>query len=278
MAKKKKLRLLKKKKSTVVVEKTIGGGGAHSHAISPQNPENTEMDGAHKHLFIIGGLPVETVWDGVHVHPVNAVASRTGPEDRAHKHIVKIAATKHQTSEGGTHIHELAYVSDDFSETTHSGLHRHITTIDDVEYQSLLPGDLLQSDIRKRVAIEIQSVHVSSLLFPDVQEAVQFIEDRGFVGRDVQKLDDGFRFRQLSSDRFQQSTLKELELSNGVIAMVGVLDPEMMDNRGKNSPTGYLMGLLEGSGSPYIGKILRSSWPSSNTVISRKGELQNSRT
>ncbi len=227
--KKKKLKLLKKKKSnTAVVEKTIGGGGAHSHAISHQNPENTEMDGGHTHLFIIGGLPVETMWDGVHVHPVNAIASRTGPEDRSHNHIVKIAGTKHQTSEGGTHIHELAYVSDHFSETNHSGIHRHVITIDEVEYQSLLPGDLLQSDIRKRVAIEIQSVHVSNLLFPDAQEAIQFIEDRGFVGRDVQKLDDGFRFRQLSRDRFQQSTLKELELSNGVIAIVGVLDPEMM--------------------------------------------------
>jgi len=225
--KKKKLRLVKKKR-TAKVEKNLGSGGAHSHAISHQNPENTEMDGAHKHLFIIGGLPVETMWDGVHVHPVNAIASRTGPEDRIHKHIVKIAATKHQTSEGGTHIHELAYVSDEFSETNHSGLHRHLVTLDGMEYQSLLPGDLLQSDIRKRVAIEIQSVHVSNLLFPDAQEAIQFIEDRGFVGRDVQKLDDGFRFRQLSRDRFHESTLKELELSNGVIAMVGVLDPEMM--------------------------------------------------
>ncbi len=225
--KKKKLRLVKKKR-TATVRKTIGNGGAHWHSVS-QNPDVTEMDGAHRHLFIIGGLPFFTMVDGVHTHPVNAAASRTGSEDQKHKHMIKISGIIHTTSEAGPHLHELGEIFDGHVETTLSGLHRHMLSIDGIEYHSLLPGDLLQSDIRKRVAIEIQSVHVSSLLFPDVQEAVQFIEDRGFVGRDVQKLEDGFRFRQLSRDRFQESTLKELELSNGVVAIVGVLDPEMMD-------------------------------------------------
>jgi hypothetical protein len=228
---KKKLKIKKKapgkKMAPVNKYSDMGGhgtGGAHWHQIS-ENPEMTRVDGEHNHLFIINGLPVFSNHDGEHSHPVSASANRTGAENQNHTHTVKVAGTIFTTGTAGAHIHELSSAHD----TNHSGYHRHTLTIDDgVEVQSLMPGDLLQASVRKRVALEIQSVHISSLLFPDEQEAVQFVEERGFIGRDIQKLEDGFRFRQLSRERFQESTLKEIELSNGVKAIVGVLDPDKM--------------------------------------------------
>jgi len=225
----KKKKLKKVKLSSQSVKKMVGDGGIHWHGLDKDNPESTEMDGSHKHLFIINGLPVWTALDGVHSHPVNLVSSRTGPENTRHKHMIRVGGTDIQTEQGGVHLHELgpAY-GDSVDGTSFSGLHRHIIEIDGEDVQSLLPGDLLQSHIRKRVHLEIQSVHVSNVLFPDSQEAVQFIEDRGFIGRDVKKVDDGYSFRQLSRDRFKEETLKEIELSNGVKAIVGILDPEKM--------------------------------------------------
>jgi SAM-dependent methyltransferase len=223
MTKPKKKFKLKKK---TPIRKRVGGGGIHWHQLS-SNPEQTEVDGAHDHLFIIGGLPYTTEWDGVHSHPVSAQANRTGPEDQQHKHKIKIRGIVQVVSSAGPHIHELQD-----QDTTTSGLHRHQLVVsegeDSEEYTSLLPGDLLQAEVRKRVSLEIQSVHVSNLLFPRVEEATAFIMDRGFRSREVEKLDDGYRFRQLSRDRFKEESLKELELSNGVKAVVGVLDPEKM--------------------------------------------------
>lgn len=214
---------LKLSKNTSIQK--FGGGGAHWHELSP-NPEMTQLDGGHKHLFVIGGIPVWTMYDGDHSHPVSLIASRTGLENQKHKHTLKLDGIARTTSEGNSHIHEL---TDNDNSTNMSGIHRHLFVMEDgEEIQSILPGDLLQSEIRKRVALEIQSVHVSNLLFTDEQAAIQFIEDRGFIGRDLQKLEDGFKFRQLSRDRFKDETLKELELTNGVKAIVGVLDPDKM--------------------------------------------------
>lgn len=223
MVKPKKKFKLKKK---APIQKRIGGGGIHWHQLSA-NPEQTEVDGAHDHLFIVGGLPFMTEWNGVHSHPISAVANRTGPEDQQHKHKIKFRSIVYMSSPAGAHLHELQE-----HDTTLSGLHRHNLVIQEgdesTEYTSLLPGDLLQTEVRKRVNLEIQSVHVSNLLFPRVEDATSFVMDRGFQSRDVDKLDDGYRFRQLSRDRFKEETLKELELSNGVKAIVGILDPEKM--------------------------------------------------
>lgn len=215
-----------KKGSNLVrrVNKNLDSNGMHYHEISA-NPEATEIGGSHSHLFIIDGLPLISSYNGEHSHPISLKANRTGAEDQSHKHTIKVNGDLLVIGDGSAHIHEL----DGQYGTNYSGSHRHILKLEDgTETRSLLPGDLLQTQIRKRVNLEIQSIHVSTLFITNSDEAVKFMDDRGFNSRDVEKLEDGFRFRQLSRDRFKEESLKELELSNGVIAMVGILDPDKM--------------------------------------------------
>ena len=230
MSKKKTKKGRKVLKTKIPVKKYINdSGGVHSHWFGKEFDEScvdiavSNEDGAHNHLFIIGGLPFETCYDGEHTHEYNPVTNRTGPELTPHTHRLKYGGVEYTVEPAGPHMHELQRNS-----TTYSGLHRHAVTIGEEKYFSILPGDLMQADVRKRVQLEVQCVHISNLLFPDEQEATQFVEDRGFVSRDCQKLENGYRYRQLSRDRFKQETLKELELSDGVKAVVGIIDPDKM--------------------------------------------------
>ena len=78
-----------------------------------------------------------------------------------------------------------------------------VTSVDDTQRSHFDPVLLFNGEEKQTQGYR------ENILF---DEAIQFIEERGFVGRDCETMKDGYRFRQLSRDRFVQETLKELEL------------------------------------------------------------------
>lgn len=203
-----------------------GEGGLHSHFILDGQPK-TELDGAHGHLFIINGLPFMTEYDGAHEHKVDSAGNRLGQETIPHVHVVKMNGDTLETSDAPGHIHELA--GPNYS--THSGTHRHtLETVDGKVYTSLLAGDLMNQEVRKSVNLQIHQLIIDRSKFPDIEKVIAMLASKGFMVDSPEKSDSTFIFRQLSRERFIESSLKEFEMSDGIKAIVGILDPEENDD------------------------------------------------
>jgi len=214
------------KKLKLKVQKNFGEGGTHAHVIR-EGEDRTLLNGRHKHLFIINGIPFFTELDGEHWHPVTEdgeIGKEQTPDGGAHDHKVILGGDLVLTGGGTSHPHELLA---DETGTDLSGLHTHVLEMSDGrKITSLLPEDLMDKETRKRVNLEIQSVIVSSNRFKDLQEATQFLETRGFEVKDSSITKEGFVFRQLSRERFKEESLKTFELSDGITAVVGIIDPD----------------------------------------------------
>lgn len=122
--------------------KTMGEGGTHVHRL--ESPEKTLVDGMHKHLFFINDRLLMTDLSGQHWHPVSPSENRVGPEpEPKHKHLITISTeggvVALETDNGTEHPHELQVEN-----TTLSGLHTHIVEINEENFLSLLPGDLIE--------------------------------------------------------------------------------------------------------------------------------------
>lgn len=67
-----------------------------------------EPDGPHSHLFVIGGMVVETECDGSHVHNISAADAETTDEDGEHTHRIPTASGPIETNAGvSAHSHRL---------------------------------------------------------------------------------------------------------------------------------------------------------------------------
>lgn len=224
MAKKRrKLKINITKKKEKDVEKGVPGG-IHSHEIM-DGQATTEFDGHHSHLFIINGLPYQTECDGGHSHSVIAAENRLGPEVETHIHTLKIGEDAFETEMSDSHQHEL----EGKSWSTWSGSHRHQFEFSDgTRFTSLLPGDLLTGEVRKNVNLQIHQIIIDRSKMPELDKVTAFLAEKGFHTDNSEITDKTFIFRQLSRERFIESSLQELQLSDGVLAIVGILDPEQM--------------------------------------------------
>ncbi len=118
----------------------MGEGGAHRHKLV--NPNETDTDGMHKHLFMVNDRLLMTDLSGNHTHPVNRAENKTGPETQPHEHSIQVNTTEgvqaFPTENVTPHEHEIQT-----SATTLSGLHTHEVELGGNTFLSLLPGDLL---------------------------------------------------------------------------------------------------------------------------------------
>lgn len=208
-------------------------GGIHWHEIMDAN-EGTLEDGFHAHLYVVGGIPVITEFDGEHSHDLDVENNKTKPENQKHTHMIKVGEDLLETeSDPDGHDHEIQSQG-----TTSSGIHKHEMKLPNGDtVVSLQPSDLLSMEIRKNVNLQVQSIFISRDKFATVEEASRFIEEKGFiVGKEnIEIKEKGFSFRQLSEERFMSNSLREFEFEPGVIGLVGVIDPEQMDDMDRSS-------------------------------------------
>jgi len=91
---------------------------------------------------------------------------------------------------------------------------------------SIDPSDILSNPVLKRkYNFEIQSVHIDTSRFPRIEDANRWIVDNGFEYK--QYIPDPnntvHSYRQLSRDRFDETTLTQFKISDGINVTLGTL-------------------------------------------------------
>lgn len=94
------------------------------------------------------------------------------------------------------------------------------------QLQSLEPSDILNNPVIKRkYNFEIQSVHIDTSRFPRIEDANRWIVENGFEYK--QYIPDPnnslHSYRQLSRDRFDETTLTQFKITDGVHVTLGTL-------------------------------------------------------
>lgn len=206
--------------------KNFGEGGIHSHVNNPVN-ESEVIGGKHPHLFIINSGILSTAIDGEHTHDIKDKGIIESEKNK-HVHFFQIQNSVHETeSQLEKHIHERQIKG-----TTISGLHNHNLILQNKKIESLSPSSkelkTIQKfvNVNKNVNLKVESVIITSDKFTTLQEATQFVERKGFDGSRSDLISNGFKFRQLSNDKFIEETLKPFEFLEGVTLIVGVLKEE----------------------------------------------------
>jgi hypothetical protein len=198
-------------------------GGMHGHE-APTGQQETMFDGEHRHFFVVNSVPVFTEYDGGHSHGINLETSKTTGEFNRHQHMIKIGGDLLMTDEAPDHNHEL---QDGW--TNCSGAHRHKVELPTGEIlESLLVSDLLKAEIRKRVSLQVHAIEVSASRFKTLEEATAYVASKEFEVSDYLKTDGGYLFRQMARERFKEETLQSFTLSDGVTAIVGMIDFEKL--------------------------------------------------
>ncbi len=239
-AKTQKRKIVKLRVKKTFEEHMEGGvGGAHAHVLSASNPSMTPVDGSHQHLYMINGRAFMTDWDGAHQHSVDAANNVTGDEESPHKHRIVVDNDSMLSEVDGEHTHQLQVTS-----TTFDGIHRHeLELLDGTKIQSLLPSDILTESVnKKKYNLEIQAVHVDTDRFPTYQEAAKWAGENDFDDK-VYIKDPNDRihtFRQLSRDRFLETSLTQMKIADGITATFGTLKENDQAGRGFTNDVEYM--------------------------------------
>lgn len=254
----------------------MGEGGIHLHEF--MDDTITKVDGKHKHLFYILDRLIMTELGGNHSHNIEKEQNIVLSENEGHNHIVlintKSGIEKFETEKSDGHGHEIQS-----EKTTLSGLHTHILKLNDENYISMLPSDLIKSlekvvrsipkfknysfkksnDIpleldfmaiqklnkllknkyvkdfvvkhiiknltRLSDGLKIESLILSRQRFNDIGEATRFVLDNGLDIKQSNVIESEgiFTFSIMSKDRFSESTLQRVRITEGVEAVVGFL-------------------------------------------------------
>jgi len=130
-------------------------GGIHSHILDRKKRE-TDLDGAHSHMFVIEGefrkRTIVTLYDGAHMHKLSKEDAERTNEDGKHKHKVRFFSLEDPFDEGSLldtepgdgHAHELLTGT-----TVFDGLHQHDLTLPNgKKIRSLTPAQF--AAMRKR--------------------------------------------------------------------------------------------------------------------------------
>lgn len=112
------------------------------------------------------------------------------------------------------------------------------------ELHSLEPSEILNNPVIKRkYNFEIQSVHIDTSRFPRIEDANRWIVDNGFEYK--QYIPDPnnaqHSYRQLSRDRFDETTLTQFKITDGVSVTLGTLkEGDAANGRGYNRDVEHL--------------------------------------
>lgn len=195
----------------------VGEGGAHQHQADPMDTTRTQFDGAHSHWFLINGHLLKTEMDGHHWHPL--VDSLSGKEQPAHAHAIYIGEDLMDTRSGTPHEHALM----NGGVTPTDGPHRHdLELLDGTVITSLLPEDLMDVQVRKKMEIDIQAVVLSKDRFLTFERAAAWVDEHDFNVDNFVEHRSEFIFVQSPREEFEESSLKTMDLLDGVKAIVGI--------------------------------------------------------
>ena len=195
----------------------VGQSGVHQHQADPMHSDRTQLDGVHEHLFLIKGHLIKTQKDGQHAHTL--MDSLMGEEAQPHQHGIFIGEDLMDTSPGTPHDH--AIMKDGVGQW--DGPHRHdLELLDGTVITSLLPEDLMDVQLRKKLEIEIHAVVLSKDRFLTFERAAAWIDEHGFSEDKFTEHEDEFIFEQSPRAEFEESSLKTMELMDGVKAIVGI--------------------------------------------------------
>jgi len=254
----------------------MGEGGVHLHVF--KNESLTDIDGLHKHLFYINDRILMTELDGQHSHQIDKQNNIVMSENENHVHKLLIntrdGVESIFTEKSVGHSHEIQS-----EKTTLSGLHAHVLKVNDENYLTMLPSDLIKTienkirgipkfkkfklkrnndsplendfftlqklnkllkykmvktlivkNIIKNLTrlsdgLKIESLILSRQRFNDIGDATRFVLDNGLDIKqsNVIESEGVFTFSIMSKDRFLESTLQRVRITEGVEAVVGFL-------------------------------------------------------
>lgn len=94
--------------------------------------------------------------------------------------------------------------------------------------------EIININIRKKMKIEIQSILMDKDKFSTFEDAAKWADNNGFIVDIIDETTKYYIFRQLSRERFIEESIKEHEITSGVIALIGSLvatDDGKTDNK-----------------------------------------------
>lgn len=182
-------------------ELNTGEGSPHTHELQT---ENTTVSGLHTHTLEIGGEKIVSLLPGDLIQEVeNATKNEKGLRD-----------FNIQKRVSGPLEMDFTLVK----------------TLNSPKFKELLQKSVLSSLIKtlSRLAdgMRIQALILSKERFVDIGQARRFVLDHNLNVRTSEDRDNVFRFLVMSEDRFQESTLQRIRLTDGVEAIVGLLSEE----------------------------------------------------
>lgn len=94
---------------------------------------------------------------------------------------------------------------------------------DDDEEKANGPDEEEDDEERQEETTEVQSLILSKDTFPTREEATQWVTDNDFTADKVDETDDSWRFRQRDPADFDEDSLRTIDITDGVKAVVGRL-------------------------------------------------------
>ena len=226
--------------------------GDHWHPVNPKSNEvGPEAEPRHLHKILIrteGGILEFQTSDGS-PHPHELQTENTTLSG-LHTHTVNINGEKFLSLLPGDLIDEVEGTSKRNKQFKNFSLKKHlngpleldfglIQKLNKPEFLEILKrsvvNTLFKGLSRLSDGMRIQSLILSKDRFTDIGSARRFVMDHNLDVRSSEDKDGIFSFQVLSNDRFEESTLQRIRITEGVEAVVGFLTEQSMNQPGEEA-------------------------------------------